>query len=157
MKFKLEAKFSKNQIEKQLNQAVSNLRQAVLNRLEMVGWEFVRNARMKNASQGGFNDVTGNLRSSIGFAIIDHGKVSKENYEASKTGTDKKTGISEAKSLVKSLKSDFANGYALVVVAGMGYAAAVESRGKDVITGSSLEAEEMLKEALKKMRIKVSS
>jgi len=37
----------------------------------------------------------------------------------------------------------------------MGYAAAVESRGKDVITGSSLEAEEMLRAAIERLKSRV--
>lgn len=151
----LKPMFSKADVRRAIEARKMAFKQAVLNRLEMVGWEFVRSARLKNASQGGFNDVTGNLRSSIFFAVVDHGRIAKENYEASRKGTDKQTGISEAKDLAKTLKSDYMEGYALIVGAGMGYAAAVESRGKDVITGSSLEAEEMLKAAIERLKSRV--
>lgn len=131
-------------------------RKAVINRLELVGWEFVKMARDKTASSGGFNDVTGNLRSSIGFAVVDHGTVKKENYEVSKGGQKKAEGIQEAKNFIRTLKGNFDDGFALIVVAGMGYAAAVESRGKDVITGSSLEAESILKAAIDKLKEKMN-
>lgn len=147
--------FTRADVRRAVEARKTAFRQAVLNRLEMVGWEFVRSARLKNASQGGFNDVTGNLRSSIFFAVVDHGRIAKENYEASSKGTDKQTGINEAKDLAKTLKSDYMQGYALIVGAGMGYAAAVESRGKDVITGSSLEAEEMLRAAIERLKSRV--
>lgn len=144
-------RFSKADVRLALNVEQNRFRKAVLNRLELVGWEFVRMARQKTASGGGFNDVTGNLRSSIGFAIVDHGSVQKENYEG-KGDLGKK----EAKKYIRELKDDFDDGYALIVVAGMGYAAAVESKGKDVITGSSLEAESLLKQSIENLKRKLS-
>lgn len=144
-------RFSKSDVRLALNVEHKRFRKAVLNRLELIGWEFVRMARSKTSSEGGFNDVTGNLRSSIGFAIVDHGSVQKENYEG-KGDLGKK----EAKKYIRGLQGDFEDGYALIVVAGMSYAAAVESRGKDVITGSSLEAESLLKKSIENLKRKLS-
>lgn len=151
----LKAKFSKADIRKHINNRKIVFRQAIINRLELVGMEFVKMAREKTALEGGFNDVTGNLRSSIGFAIVDHGEIISENYEASKKGLKKTQGIQEAKNFVRTLNSKFASGYALIVVAGMEYAASVESRGKDVITGSSLIAEDLLKKAIDRLKSKI--
>lgn len=147
-------RFSKADIKKVIEAKKRQFRQAVVNRLETVGLQFVKMAREKTAAQGGFNDVTGNLRSSIGFAIVDHGNIVKDNYEASKRGQQKTEGIQEAKKKMQTLVLNFTEGYALVVVAGMGYAAAVESRGRDVITGSSLEAEDLLKRAIAELKRK---
>lgn len=148
-------KFSKNDVRNYIEHKRQAFVQAVLNRFELVGFEFVKMAREKTAAQGGFNDVTGNLRSSIGFAVVDHGNIVNENYEPSKGGQKRTEGIQEAKNFIRTLTSDFESGYALIVVAGMGYAAAVESKGKDVITGSSLEAEAILKAAIKRLKSKV--
>lgn len=144
-------KFTKADIRKAIKQKKIAFQNAVLNRLELIGWAFVRMAREKTRDQGGFGDVTGNLRSSIGFAIVDHGRIKVQNYETVKKGKD---GKKEAKAFIQTLKDDFDQGYALIVVAGMGYAAAVESKGKDVITGSSLEAEKLLKRAIKELQRK---
>lgn len=144
-------KFTKSDIRKAIKQKKIAFQNAVLNRLELIGWTFVRMAREKTRDQGGFGDVTGNLRSSIGFAIVDHGRIKVQNYETVKKGKD---GKKEAKAFIQTLKDDFDQGYALIVVAGMGYAAAVESKGKDVITGSSLEAEKLLKRAIKELQRK---
>lgn len=143
-------KFTKANITGVLNKELSRFRKAVLNRFELVGWEFVRMARLKTANQGGFNDVTGNLRSSIGFIIVDHGQVVKENSEGKA-----ELGKKEAKKFMRELAAGYNNGIALIVVAGMGYAAAVESKGKDVITGSSLEAESILKAAINSLQRKL--
>lgn len=147
--------FTRADVRRAVEARKTAFRQAVLNRLEMVGWEFVRNARSKSFSEGGFRDVTGNLRSSIFFVVVDHGRAVKENFETSRNGSDKLTGVRKAKELARSLISNYTEGYALIVGAGMEYAAAVESRGKDVITGSSLEAEEMLKRAIDRLKARI--
>lgn len=151
----LKARFTKADVSRAIEQRKAVFRQAVLNRLELIGFEFVKMAREKTASEGGFNDVTGNLRSSIGFAVVDHGNIHKENYEASRGGQRQSAGINEAKNYIRTLKDDFDQGYALVVVAGMGYAAAVESRGKDVITGSSLICETLLKRVIANLKNRI--
>ncbi len=151
----LKPRFTKQDIKFHIENRKAIFRQAILNRLESIGFEFVKLAREKTAAEGGFNDVTGNLRSSIGFAIVDHGTIKNENYETSKRGKDGSKGVDEAKSFIRTLTGEFTSGYALIVVAGMGYAASVESRGKDVITGSSLIAEDLLKQAIAKLKSKI--
>jgi len=90
------------------------------------------------APGGGFWDRSGNLRSSIGYAVIFDGKVGIEKYEQVGQGAE---GVSAGKSLVDKLAKEFNRGFVLVVTAGMEYAAAVESKKYDVITGSSYEGE----------------
>jgi hypothetical protein len=52
------------------------------------------------------------------------------------------------------LKSKYLSGYVLIICTGMKYAAAVESKGKDVITGSSLIAKAELNKMLKDLKKK---
>ncbi|WP_133583363.1 hypothetical protein [Sphingobacterium yanglingense] len=143
----LKPRFTRSVISQAVEKHKAQFREAVINRFELVGWEFVKAAREKTANEGGFNDVTGNLRSSIGFAIVDHGRIVQENFDGAQA-----IGKQEAESFISELLGDFEDGYALIVVAGMGYAAAVESKGKDVITGSSLEAEATLKTAIRMLK-----
>ena len=67
--------------------------------LQRAGEEFVKIARKK----GNYQDHTGNLRSSIGYVIVKDGDILTENYEQSTEGTDKQTGIREAKIWMLSL------------------------------------------------------
>ncbi|WGQ15576.1 hypothetical protein [Sphingobacterium faecium] len=112
----------------------------VVKELTKVGKEFVRLAWSKTANEGGFNDVSGDLRSSIAYAIVHRGYIMNSGY--SPTGTSE--GKKQARRLIAEKKLLYTDGYALVVVAGMDYATKVESKGRDVISGSSLIIEEML-------------
>lgn len=97
--------------------------------LSYVGIESVNFAK-KN---GSYQDQTGNLRASVGYAVIVDGEVRKSQ-----------TVPEESASLIDELANRFNRGMVLVVVAGMEYAAAVESKGYDVITGSSFEGDRLL-------------
>lgn len=142
------AKFKLADIQAFVKLKLQNGNQAVINAMQYAGETFVRNARIKTAAEGGFNDITGNLRSSIGYIIIQNGKQLFENFEASGTGTDGETGTTKGLEFAQSIGALYNRGLALICVAGMEYAAAVESKGKDVITGSSLLLASQLKELL---------
>jgi len=102
--------------------------------LSYVGIESVKFAKKNHTYQ----DQSGNLTSSIGYAVIVDGEIKKESYKA-------KTGAKwEARNVIIDLAAEYDVGMVLVVVAGMEYAAAVESKGYDVITGSSMFADSEL-------------
>lgn len=148
----LEAKFTRTDIRAMLDARRANIKRAILSRLQFVGEDFVKNAREKTREQGGFGDVTGNLRSSIGYIVMDHGKIVSQGFQSFSGGSQ---GMAKAKQLTQRLSSQFPDGYALIVVAGMEYAASVENLyHKDVITGSSLIAEAKLKQALARIKEK---
>ena len=116
--------------------------------LQRAGEEFVKYARKK----GSYQDHTGNLRASIGYVILKDGDILSENYEMPKNGTDKHTGINEAKRLVKEMSQLYKNGFVLVGVAGMRYAVFVEGiHNLDVVTGASVHTEEWIKKTSKKL------
>jgi hypothetical protein len=100
--------------------------------LRRAGEEFIRYAR----EYGNYTDWTGNLRSSIGYAIVKNGSILEMNVERStKNGTDKTTGVREGVELLRFLAAvEYRTGVVLIGVAGMKYAAAVEAlENKDVI------------------------
>lgn len=101
----------------------------IYNALCDVGERFVNDAR----DNGEYEDQTGNLRASIGYAVLENGSVRKDGI----------SDLGESRELVESVTDD---GFVLIGVAGMEYAAAVESKGYDVITGSVPAAEELLSE-----------
>jgi len=142
----LESQFNQSDIKEYIQNRVSAYRDAILSRLKQAGEKFVSIAR----TSGTYIDRTGNLRSSVGYIILYDGVPLVENFKKVKEG-DK--GVVKGKELA--LKNAPLKGYALIGVAGMEYAAAVEGKGKDVITGSSLIVESWLKNALSALKSKI--
>ena len=105
-------------------------RKAVLT-LSFIGERIVNLAR----ESAPFTDRTGNLRSSIGYAIVMNGKPEKLVVKRAKKD-DGGEGVKTGKALAKELGEKYNKGIVLIVFAGMEYAASVESKGYDVITGS---------------------
>ena len=100
-----------------------------------VGETFVNDAKQS----GAYKDQTGNLRSSIGYILVNNGQIQKQNYSG-KSAKAKK----QITDFVNQLKSQY-KGLVLIGFAGMDYAAAVEAKGYDVISGSAPTAAIMKK------------
>lgn len=139
-------KFTKEGIRTALEQRKKRIEAAVILNLKRIGEQFVKNARETDT----YKDRTGNLRSSIGYVILRNGVQVSENFE-SRGG---KQGIETARKVIEEAKQNFPMGYVLIGVAGMDYAAAVESHGLDVITSSSKIAETNLKTAVQRIKSK---
>ena len=117
----------------------------ILKLLQSAGEKFIEVAR-KRAS---FDDHTGNLRSSIGYVIAKDGEVLTENFTESDKGTDKTTGKYKGRRLAEEVSLSHTGGYVLVGVAGMEYAAAVEAKGYEVVSGANTQCEKYLRDSLK--------
>lgn len=148
MAVKIVPKFDKAAIQKALLQKRKNIEDALLLNLQRVGEQFVSNARDKAT----FTDRTGNLRSSIGYVILKNGTQLFENFRAVSNGPE---GVANAKKIIDEAKANFPTGLVLIGVAGMDYAAAVESKGFDVITSSAGTAETSLKTAMARIANKL--
>lgn len=126
----------------------------ILFRFEQIGEEAVKIAREKTWEDGSFHDVTGNLRSSIGYVILIDGKIHKgSNFEAipGKKGDGTK-GSAVGQSFISKLQSKFPWGIVLIICAGMEYAAFVENiKHKDVLTSAEHLAESLMKKLLGKL------
>jgi hypothetical protein len=129
--------FSQQDILQAFKLKAQRMDAAIVSRFVFVGETFVRNAR----SKGNYTDQTGNLRSAISYIVF-------------KDGIKRSPGaISDlSKNLIAELRSKYMKGYVLIVCTGMDYAAAVESKGKDVLTGSSKIAKKELSAALKTLK-----
>lgn len=79
---------------------------------------------------GSYTDQTGNLRNSIGYVVIQYGRVVKDGFGSGEPQTKARAiALDTARSLD-------GNKTYLVWVAGMEYAKYVEAKGFDVISGS---------------------
>jgi len=102
---------------------------------------------------GKYNDITGNLRSSIGYIVLDNGEqVAGGEFTQASKGTDKESGIKEGKKLAYELAGEYKTGLVLIIVAGMDYAVFVENiDGKEVLSGAVTGTDRFLRETLKKV------
>lgn len=94
-------------------------------------------------SNKGFQDVTFSLVSSIGFAVVKDGEIVHMEF----TNKGNSEGQSKGEELIKNLVEN--SGVMLIAVAGENYALYVESKNKDVITGSAQHTTSLLRRALK--------
>lgn len=103
---------------------------------------------------GNYNDITGNLRSSIGYIVLSSGTVKQYGAPVQKSGKigDGSEGVAAGNALLTKLKAEYPYGVVLVLCAGMEYAAFVENvRGKHVLIDAELEAQRLIDELLGKM------
>ena len=131
--------FRQGDIDGRINRFTVSIEQRIIWTLAMVGENFVNDARTIRT----YKDQTGNLRSSIGYIIARDGNIIQENIQG------KSEGRAQAKETANEVLRENNKGFVLIVVAGMEYAAAVESKGYDVITGSVPAAKALLKSKIK--------
>lgn len=144
----LKATFTKEDIRKALRKEFQDkLYRIYLRIMRIVGEKAVAYARTLNTYQ----DQTGNLRSSVGYAIYYDGKLVERNFEKVKDGDQ---GVAEGEKHAG--KNIPGSGLALVVVAGMNYAMAVQSRGYDVLDGAEITAEKELKRMLQTVKWEIA-
>lgn len=98
--------------------------------LTVLGERVVKYAR----EHGSYTDRTGNLRNSIGYVVVQYGRIVTENFSMV-------SGHEEAKAQARGYAIEVArelsvNKTYLVWVAGMEYAKYVEAKGFDVLQGS---------------------
>lgn len=125
---RLNPAFNINNIQQIFDDFIQSADEKVFESLQYIGEQFVNEARAK----GTYTDRTGNLRSSIGYLILHNGEVVDQNFQGSQ-----EDGVSKARNFASDLAGEYPDGFVLIGVAGMEYAAAVESKGYDVITGSA--------------------
>lgn len=144
MGFTIQPGFSMDSINKIVNDWTGNIQKVILTQFKYIGEAFVKNAR----DSGDYLDQTGNLRSSIGYIIVYNGNIVETNFKQAGKGTDKSTGVAKAQEYAQEIAGEHPRGYVLICVAGMEYAAIVESRGRDVISNSAINAKRDLEKAI---------
>lgn len=125
----LKIEFDIKHFRKEMDQLAAEIDNDVFESLQQAGEDFVTGARNMKKSEGGFGDVTGALRSSIGYAIRRDGVIIHGDFKGNSTG------VAAAKQAIEEVEK--IEGLQLIGVAGMDYASAVESKGFNVITFQS--------------------
>lgn len=101
-------------------------------------------------------DDTGYLRGSIGYAIYKDGTLLADDFKGTENG-NAGSGAAQGQEAGKNLAAEVAGQYVgqgivAIVVCGADYAAAVESNGYDVLTGSTKELANIFKDNLKQVK-----
>lgn len=141
-----------SEIDAYIERGPEKSRQAIIGVFEDVGNQCIIEAK----DNGSYMDQTGNLRSSIGCAVVVDGQiVSSKVSEQVKDGV---AGKGEATAFLSRLASEHKTGICLIVVAGMNYASYVEHGTKrnnytprNVLTSAKLLAERLVPQMLEQL------
>lgn len=143
----IKTNFNAGDFRKNYEAALVMLISGIEDVFELAGLNAVSYARDKKPEGvKDFTDRTNNLRSSIGYVLYKDGQKISSNFASAGTGTEgsgaegAQTGLEHAEEVA----NKYPEGYVLVLAAGMNYAAYVEAKGYDVITGAGLEAKSEL-------------
>ena len=132
-----------------VGEIAQNKRNAAIAYLTKIGIDCVAEAR----KSGSYTDRTGNLRSSIGYCIVENGNIiTKSGFEKVLSTASQGKGSGE-KSL-SDLISEYSKGLVLIVVAGMNYAAAVEAKGYNVLDSARTDGKKQVEIMRQKLGIK---
>lgn len=150
----IRANYTDGVLDDFLTQAMIIIKDEIVSALSFLGEKSVAHIRKRNGRDSWF-DQTGNLRSSIGYIVADHGrKQIVSAFAQVKNGVE---GTSVGRRLVEELASKYTNTYALIVVAGMDYADYVEAMdNKDVLASEELWARSQIDGYLEKAKKKAS-
>lgn len=130
-----------------LQRAARKIQENVLKALSKLGDESVVRIRNRSTKES-WIDHTGNLRSSIGFAVYEQGsKYMESAFSQVLSGTD---GSVKGKKMINDLAKEYSRVYALVVVAGMEYAGEVEAlESKDVLASTKIWTTSIVEQRVK--------
>lgn len=138
----IKANFSMASLRQLLKAVPEIASQEIVRALSYLGEQCIMRIRDRSGDESWF-DQTGNLRSSIGYAVYDHGKTVIES--AFRQVGAGKQGSEAGRAMIDALARRWADTYALVVVAGMDYAAYVEAmENKDVLASAELWAKSQI-------------
>ena len=141
-----EQNFKMTDIFKQIDQFEEETNNLLVQDLIRTLKRLVDKARAKTAAEKSFNNITWNLRASIGGVVVRNGSVVFSYFPRIAGGPEgAKNGPAYAREIAL-LQDD--GDIMIIMVAGMDYARFVEAKGKDVITGSSEHFMEIFKQEL---------
>ena len=135
------------------NAVMGIVRKEMTNGLSRLGEQCITKIRDRSQEES-WKDGSGNLRTSIGYGVYDHGKTVVESaFKQVLNGTQ---GKQEGKALLEELTKQYADTYALIVVAGMNYADRVEAmESKDVLASTELWAKNKLDDYVNEIAKKI--
>lgn len=138
--------FTRGGVQKRFDAFLDQIVKQQIKRAKELGEMCVNHARSIPKDKG-FEDQTGNLRSSIGYMVFVDGVAVHSFYNQVEEGS---TGVKAGEALAKKIGQD-QMGVCLVVTAGMNYALYLEAKGRDVLIGAEHLAERELPRMLEKL------
>lgn len=144
----IKANFTKDDVRKQFDEFLDMVEQKQIARLQRLGEMCLIEAR----NNKGYMMQTGALLSSTGYEVFVDGVAIHSQFDAASgaaSGAAAK-GIKFGQTIAEKVGKE-TKGVALVVVAGMNYAAYVEARGKNVLSSAEHLAERELPRMLEKL------
>ena len=134
----IKASFTKSSLDNYFVQVLQIAKEETLRTLSFLGEQAVSRVRDRSGEESWF-DRTGNLRSSIGYAVTEYGKKQIESSFAQVLGGAE--GSARGRQYIDQLAQKYSDTYALIVVAAMDYAERVEALdSKDVLASTELWA-----------------
>lgn len=148
----LKCSIQTGQLDAFLLKASDYITQALKNELVQIVNEFDAEIR----ARGSWNDRTGNLRSSVGGAVYEDGRIFFQTaFQKVLNGA---VGSAKGRSLVHELSGLYSDAISAVIVAGMEYADIVEAlESRDVLESARLKAESSVETRLRKAVEKASN
>ena len=151
-----------NELFKDVEKYSEKLNKRIIMAVRAACWNVVKRAReLPSPSeelrhiphQPNYIDFSGHLRQSIGFVIYDKGVKVAENFEQGNDGI----GAAQGLAVCDNVAAQFPNSIVAVVVAGMEYAAAVESKGYFVLSEPASHLADELKTYLSQIKLTPNS
>ncbi len=138
-----------DKVDEAIRVQLERVNRATVATLTYIGEQCVKRARQYGYGKD-YTDRTGNLRSSVGFVIVNNGAIVKmSDFEPVMSGAE---GGNDGRQYAAELAANYTTGWALIVVAGMEYASFVADRGYDVLAGAQLLADTVVPQKLEEMR-----
>ena len=124
-------KFGDGAVAAQVKAFQVRLEKATVFMLQYLGEELAKYAKERH----NYQDQTGNLTNSIGYAVVRQGKILTYGGE-----NQPGEGAAEGLKVAQKMAATLPNSFSLIIVAGMNYAAYVEAKGYNVILPAHLKA-----------------
>lgn len=140
-------------VSQQLMSKAQLIELALVRQLEITVSMLVTHA----VNSAGYEDQTGNLKSSIGGVVLKNGKpVTYKGFQPIKQGSEgTSTGLDFLNTIIHT-QGTFTSGYGIIVVAGMSYATYVENHhGRNVLKASELLGIELVPKMLKEIKQRI--
>ncbi len=141
---------SQKEIDRLFEKIAEIIYDRIVYNLSYLGEQCIVRIRNRSGDESWF-DQTGNLRSSIGYAIYSYGKkLIESTFRQIKNGRE---GTAKGKKMIEDLANQYSDTYALVVIAAMDYADYVESiDSKDVLASTEIYAKKEVYKYLQKAK-----
>lgn len=140
------------EIEQVQKEMYDELDRQTLEQFKLVLSEALKIQRARMRMDGGYDDLTGQLRSSTGGIIFKDGKVLFEDFQLSPYGSNRAPGMKEGKELAFSQLRE-SQGWGIVLVAGKEYAGWVQAKGLSVLATAESEVRKSLEQAFNNISV----